>query len=267
LAAVLIGLAEKGYLIIEEAGQKDFIFHRVESTTNHPLETYEKEFLDGLFASGETVFLKKLKYTFTPTAERVKNLLYEAVHNEGYFVQRPDRVRVMYLVLAIGTGVLGFMVLVGGVESIMGTAPGIGLIVSAVMIALSSLAMPKRTAKGQQKLVEILGLKRVISLGAYRQELFEKHNYFTEILPYAIAFGLTKQWAKTVAKLHISQPIWYQSAMPFQPTNFSHSMSRLSTTTASTLTAVKSTAASSGGSGFSGGGSGGGFGGGGGGSW
>jgi uncharacterized membrane protein len=115
--------------------------------------------------------------------------------------------------------------------------------------------------------MEVLGLKRVISLGAYRQELFEKYNYFNEILPYAIAFGLTKQWAKAVADLDITAPNWYTGSGSFNPASFGKSMTHFSRTSASTMTAVKSTSASRGSSGFSGGSSGGGFGGGGGGSW
>jgi uncharacterized membrane protein len=135
------------------------------------------------------------------------------------------------------------------------------------MVLGFSQFMPRRTGKGRKFLLEILGLKRIIKLGSYRQEIYEKHNYFNEILPFAIAFGLTKQWAKTVKELSVPQPKWYQSYHPFTPVDFGRSMQVLASQSHS-LTTNPSKSASSGSSGFSSGGSsGGGFGGGGGGSW
>jgi uncharacterized membrane protein len=264
IAAILISLANKGAITITDEGKKKYRFNRTGKSV--ALKRYEQEFMDGMFGSADEVKLSDLKYSFTTTANKVRQQLYSTLTDEKYFVARPDRVRTLYAICGIALIFLGFKLMAAGQMMIWGISVGIGVMISGVLVLLFTRSMPRRTAKGRRVLEEVLGLKRVIELGAYRQEIFEKHNYFTEILPFAIAFGLTKQWAKAVEQLSIPKPEWYNGQGHFSSSDFSRSMNDLSKTSASTLTAVKSSA-SSGRSGFSGGSSGGGFGGGGGGSW
>jgi uncharacterized membrane protein len=94
---------------------------------------------------------------------------------------------------------------------------------------------------------------------------------FEELLPHAVAFGLTAQWAQAFQGVLHEMPTWYVSPYNtgFNPIYFSHDLNSINTNLASAaFTPPRSSGASGGGSGFSGGGfSGGGFGGGGGGSW
>lgn len=267
IAAILVAMAEKGMLQIIEDEKGKFVFRKVKRKDEIELRPYEETMLDALFKNRDEVALSSLKYTFAATIEKVSNQLYRDVVSSGYFVKQPDSVRKLYLSMG------GVLVLVGGILIALGSgwftgiSFGVGVVISGILCMIFAKSMPKRTSKGRQVLMDVLGLKRVIKLGAYRQELFEKYNYFNEILPYAIAFGLTKQWAKAVADLDITPPNWYTGSGSFNPALFGKSMTHFSHTSASTMTAVKSTNASRGSSGFSGGSSGGGFGGGGGGSW
>ena len=95
----------------------------------------------------------------------------------------------------------------------------------------------------------------------YRQQFNEKENIFEKFLPYAIMFGITKEWIKKMKivygdKFMAYYPVWYVGGNldHFDIDNF-----------ASTITAVSSavgTASGAGGAGGAGGGGGGGGGGG-----
>ncbi len=88
---------------------------------------------------------------------------------------------------------------------------------------------------------------------------------FMEYLPYAIALGVEKKWAKQFESITIPQPEWYKGAGPFVASGFANEISSLSNNINSSIS--KSTISSSGSGSMGGGFSGGGSGGGGGGSW
>ena len=132
--------------------------------------------------------------------------------------------------------------------------------------------MPKKTAKGIQVLREILGLEEYIrraEVGRIEFAAAEKH--FEELLPYAMAFGLTEVWTKAFEGLLREPPSWYEGRFPtFVPYYLGWRLLTFQQVAYTTATARPRSAGGgwSGGSGFSGGGfSGGGMGGGGGGAW
>jgi len=90
---------------------------------------------------------------------------------------------------------------------------------------------------------------------------------FEKLLPFAVAFGVERIWAKRFESLHIAPPSWYRS---YSTTRFNsmmlvNSLNSSFRTVATSATPTRSSTGHS--SGFSGGFSGGGGGGGGGGSW
>jgi uncharacterized membrane protein len=90
---------------------------------------------------------------------------------------------------------------------------------------------------------------------------------FEKLLPYAVAFGVEKVWAKRMEGIPFQQPSWYA---PYSSGNlnaavFTNSLSQSMSKVTSSMTPTSSSSGFS--SGFSGGSSGGGGGGGGGGSW
>lgn len=134
------------------------------------------------------------------------------------------------------------------------------------MIILVLLSRKRRTRKGYEALDHLKGFKQFLEVTEKQRYIF--HNapqkspeQFMEYLPYAIAFGVEKEWAKTFEGIAIPNPNWYDggnSTTAFSAISLSQSLGGFSS----------SLAASSGSSPSSGGGSsGGGSGGGGGGSW
>ncbi len=268
IAATVVDLAVRGYLRIEEVSKSgmlkaaDYRLIWVNKDTSK-LEDYESMLLLALFGkskAGDSVLLSELKFHFTSHLSKIRDSLHEHLTKNGLFPRRPDKVIGFYRVI-------GFIIVFLGLAAFsQSLAWGLALLVSGILILIFSKAMPRKTAKGRKEYLRVLGLRNFISLGAYREQLWEKANLFEEVLPYAIAFNLTHKLAAAFAKINVSPPNWYKGSGPFNLNSFAYAMEDFTKQTTTTLPATRS--ASSGGSGFGGGGfGGGGFGGGGGGSW
>ncbi|MBU0613992.1 DUF2207 domain-containing protein [Patescibacteria group bacterium] len=140
--------------------------------------------------------------------------------------------------------------------------------IGSLVVFIFAFFMPKKTQKGTDIVRKVLGFKLFIHTAErYRAQWQEKENIFEEVLPYAIAFGEVKKWAKAFKDLEFKNPSWYESSVPFSSADvFSVNLLGAVSAVNSATMPKPSSSASSGGS-FGGGSSGGGFGGGGGGSW
>ena len=243
--STIVDLARRGYLKIAEPKNREFhLIKDAPRTRSAALLPFEKTLYEGLFADGEDVEIKKIKL-YTTTAA-VQKELYALLVTHGYFTKNPNSTRLKYYGLgSIGLFTLNF--------------------VMAFIAFVFGRVMPRKTLLGAQTAKQAEGLKNFLT-SQERQLNFqgEKQMLFEKLLPYAIAFGVEKQWAKRFEKFDLKNPDWYEgsSSSHFNTVLFASSISH-----SYSSFAVASTPPSSSGSGFSGGSSGGGGGGGGGGSW
>jgi len=130
--------------------------------------------------------------------------------------------------------------------------------------------MRRRTHAGAEMLWELNGFKLYLGkTDKYRMEFYEKANIFEKYLPYAIAFGLTKQWLKRMHDVYQARgqnmtvwPWYVGSAHSLNSFNdFTDSIDSMIGSFSNTVGSSPSSSSSSGGGGFSGGGGGGGGGG------
>ena len=143
----------------------------------------------------------------------------------------------------------------------------IAAVITFIIIALFAQIMPARTETGTRALENVLGFEeflRRVEGDTLKRVIIGHPELFDKYLPYAMAFGVEKQFARAFEGIYTQPPQWYvgPSVMNFNVSHFSTSMTNLSTVAATTMA---SSPRSSGGSGFGGGGSSGGGGGGGGG--
>jgi len=272
ISATIVDLAVHGYLRIGEkkADKKSvYWFEKLKDFEgDKELVEYEKEILRGIFGKSEIEFLDNLKNKFYKHLEKIRDRLYEQMKAEGYFVERPDKVKIRYA--GVGGGILGasiFILVLSQLTLFWLVIPV--LVLGTFLLALSPF-MPKKTAAGTEAIRRASGFKLFISKAEkYHQQFNERINRFDQFLPYAMVFGVVDKWVKAFEKLGIEppQPGWYVAPYAFNAGAFSSSMGRMGSAFASTLPSTP-TQAGGGGSGFGGGGfSGGGFGGGGGGGW
>ena len=277
ITATLVDLAVRGFLRIEEQ-QNPKLFGLFGGGTTYTLlrlkpadglAGHERAVFDGIFSHGDHVPLDELKDEFYTRLGPIRNAIYDQLKRSGFYQNRPDKVKQVWL----GCGI-GFAILVGVGGAFVAAAflltPVsfvIAAIVSGIILVIFAQIMPARTEAGTRTLEQVLGfeefLRRVESDNLKRvivghPELFDKY------LPYAMAFGVERQFARAFEGIYTQAPQWYvgPSMMNFNVGHFSSSMSHLSTVASTTMS---SSPRSSSGSGFGGGGSSGGGGGGGGG--
>ena len=234
ITAGIVYLAEQGFIKIRKTEKKVLFFFEVDDYEIELLKstadlegTFEKEVLSLVFYNsfevGSKISLSDLRNNYTQAQENYKKIL------ELKIALRDD--------LKKNNFFTGFII-------------------------------ERRTRKGYEALDHLKGFKDFLSVTESQRYIF--HNapernaeHFMEFLPYAIAFGVEKQWAKTFEGITIPNPDWYDgggSVSTFNTVSLTQSLGAFSTAFASS--------SGTGGSASSGGGSsGGGSGGGGGGSW
>lgn len=274
ISAELIYLAQQGYLTITKQETKtllvfsgtDYELNKIKEV-DEKLSPLDKKLFEALFKGRSAVKLSELKKdtSFTKEWLAVQSETYKKLVTAGYLKRNPQTTKGLWVVGAIVFGFGGSMLL----GTILGGLAVFSIIVSALIILIFGVLMPARTAKGSVAREHILGLKDYLSVA--EKDRLKFHNapeknpkIFEALLPFAMALGVEKQWAKQFEDIYKQNPSWYNdsSGAMFNAAVFSSSISSFSSSMNSAMTT-----ASSGGSGFSGGGSGGGGGGGGGGSW
>lgn len=285
VTAMLVDLAVRGFLVIEETEEEKFLglikerdyVLEVRRADFEGLKSHERKLLRAVFGRpsvGERVAMSDLENEFYKDLPGIKDRIFEELMERKYYRGRPDKVLGVWIAIAVASGLI---VGAGGTAlgAAIGMAPlttiGAGILTGLVVLGFG-IFMPARTVAGTRALEAALGfeefLQRVESDRFKRMitgpEMFERY------LPYAMALGVEKKWAAAFEDLYKEPPDWYRGTgyRGFHPTIF---VSDLNGMTQHAATAMTSAPRSSGGSGFSGGGgggfSGGGFGGGGGGAF
>jgi Predicted membrane protein (DUF2207) C-terminal domain/Predicted membrane protein (DUF2207) N-terminal domain len=280
ITASIVDLAVRGYLHIAETqnerffglmSSRDYTFTLKKSRDGwNDLKQHERDLLDALFPGSSTsVNLSELKNKFYTHLPGLRNELYGRLVRDGFYTGRPDRVRLLYIILGLVVGaaiavVSSSIMLSLGMQPVTGIAAGI---LSGLIVIGFGWFMPSRTPRGTRELEKVLGFREFLSRveGNRLERMVKTPEMFERFLPYAMALGVEDTWAKAFEGIYTTPPSWYTGpggVGTFRPSVFTHNLGVMSTAAATTMSSAPR---SSGGSGFSGGSSGGGFGGGGGG--
>ena len=280
ITATLVDLAVRGYLQVEEYEEnklfglfsgRGYALRRLDPPADAPPPApHEQRMLDGLFLRlGERVVLSDLKEEFYTELPGIKAGIFDRLLGRGFYHARPDTVRTRWMIAAV---ICGGVIGVGGAMMsagfLMTPVPFIlaGVLVGGILLWFS-LIMPARTEAGTRALEQVLGfeefLRRVESEN-YKRVIIGHPELFDRFLPFAMAFGVERTWARAFEGIYTQPPTWYvgPSVTHFNVSTFSGHLTQMASVAGSTLTSAPRT---SGGSGFGGGGSSGGGGGGGGG--
>ncbi len=272
VTASIVDLAVRGYLTITDQpgflGSHDWLLTKKEADEN-ALLPYERTLLNGLFEGRSEVKVSELKGKFRSTLQAVEGQVVSDAMSRRLFTANPNVARGGWGCLGVG------VLLLGGVATyFLGIALGWGLVGLAVVLVggvlvATAMNMSQRSAAGRELLLKTLGFRLYMDTAEkYRQQFAEKAEIFTQLLPYAIVFGVVSKWAKAFEGIDTSQAnsSWYVGNAPFQAALLSSSLQSMNNSISSAISASPPSSGSS--SGFGGGGSsGGGGGGGGGGSW
>lgn len=267
LPAEIIALAIQGYIKIHQKETKVLFItnkdYELELLKPLPLTAPEidRSLVAALFGGTTTVNLSTLDSGFATENMKLHTLAYKEMTDKGYFVVSPIISRIIFYAGSGALAVFGLLLaiyfLVGFVGFVSFLAPGaIGL--------LFAFIMPVKTKAGAIMKEDLLGLKMYIQVAEIDRIKF--HNApakspekFEELLPYAIVFGLEKQWAEEFKDVYKTTPDWYDGN--FSTFSIIALTSDLGNFSDAAIASVVSNTSSGMGGGFSGGGGGGGGGG------
>lgn len=275
LSASIINLAVNKLIKIEKTVEgkvfksTDYVLTKLDSKYQ-PLAG-EKSLLDTLFGSGNEVKMSDLKNKFYKNLPDITEASKNYLIGKKWLIASSRTWQYTFIFFAIAFGVLA------GVASSFDIYLMLALIISAVIIVIFSFLMTRRSQEGAKLNQRIKGFKLYMDTAEkYRQRFNEKENYlpagrqvFEKFLPYAIMFGMTKEWIKKMKDIYGEKyfagyhPVWFYGAAfsNFNVDSFSSELDSMTSSMASTISSSPSPSGSGGG-GFSGGGGGGGGGGG-----
>ncbi|MEW5980987.1 MAG: DUF2207 domain-containing protein [Acidobacteriota bacterium] len=286
ITATIVDLAVRGFLRIEEKQEERFfgLFNATEYTLSlmkpagewTELRPHETHMLSNLFSTThrgsaalpaqpiDSVDVSDLKNRFYKHVPTIKEHVVKGLIGHGYYRRRPDQIKRWFFLAAGIVAVLSIMA--SDILDLGGTGVIAGFL-SAIVIAVFGWFMPARTIKGARALERVLGFEDFLDKveGDRYERLKSTPHMFERYLPFAMALGVERNWAKAFDGIYTTQPAWYVGGHypVFRAQAFTSSLHGL---TQSAGSAMISAPRSSGGSGSGGGGfSGGGFGGGGGG--
>ena len=224
----------------------------------------------GVFSGqGDEVDLDDLKNEFYKEIPPIRDAIFDRLKGSGFYQDRPDKTKQKWIGIAVGVALL---IGVGGTYlsklTLLTPVPfAIAGLVSGLIVAIFAQIMPARTEAGTRALEHVLGFEeflRRVESEQLKRVIIGHPELFDKYLPYAMAFGVEKQFARAFEGIYTEPPRWYvgPSIVNFNVGHFSSSMSHLSTVASTTMSSAPR---SSSGSGFGGGGGSGGGGGGGGG--
>lgn len=274
--AGIINLAVKGLMKITEIPTKnifvpkDFVFQKTGDSLEG-LPTSEKLLLERLFSGKDEVKLSSLRNKFYQDEQDIQKL----VQSE---LKLQNLIDMTGLYISLGL-IIGGLTVFGGLTFLVigliasGFNLGLllyGLILSVIVCIIFGLIMTRQPEKGAKLARRIKGFKMyMLKAEKYRQQFNEKENIFERFLPYAIMFGITKQWINNIKNIYGEEyyrsymPAWFigSSLASFDASSMNSVITGLSNSMSTTL-ASNPSSSGSGGGGFSGGGGGGGGGGG-----
>ena len=92
-----------------------------------------------------------------------------------------------------------------------------GSIVSVIIVWVFAPHMPQRTAKGAQEQRKWQAFRNYLKDLTRFQDMASAKENFEKYLPYAVAFGVEKDWVRRFEGLTVSSPDWYHPPI-FLPT-------------------------------------------------
>ncbi len=226
IVASIVDLARRGVIRmreVEEPGflgigeRRDYVFELVDA--GRSLRPYEETLLKKLFGGRDKRRLSELKEKFYTAIPELKEQLYKEVVREGFFRSNPERTRRLYSGLGIAGIILAFILgffAAAILSKYSGAAilPPIGLGFTFLTLTILGRFMPRKTREGSTAAAKWRAFRRYLASIEKYTNLKEAKEIFERYLPYAIVFGLEKDWIRKFAAVGTPAPSWYY---PYPP--------------------------------------------------
>ncbi|HEU5187076.1 MAG TPA: DUF2207 domain-containing protein, partial [Candidatus Saccharimonadales bacterium] len=260
ISAQLIDLAVRHFVKVYEIKSKQVLGHKTEYQLElvgdfTKLLPEEQDVLKMVFTElhvGAKTVMSKTSGSLAAESTKLGARIALQLEHTGYFRIDPNKARAPYIIGGVVVGAAGFFFLPWGW----------GFVAAGLVLGLSSIGMPARTAKGVALREHLLGLKMYMQLaeadrltvlqsphGRLTQKIDTGDNrqlvkLYERLLPYAMLFGIEKEWAKQFAHLYKEEPQWYHGSGVFNAVVFAGAVSSFSSATTASFTASTSSSGS-----------------------
>jgi uncharacterized membrane protein YgcG len=221
--AVVLDLARRGYIVIEESRDKAgflgiatsrFVFKRTDKPIEE-LRRFEQVLMQRLFEGQLERTLESLRNKFYLYVPELERLMYQAALDEGLFDRSPANVRAAW---SSGGGALLIMGLVTGFLS-LGYLQTVSVFLFCAPAALALVGfgitvfgsyMPAKTEKGALEAAKWRSFNTYMRNLERYASIDEASARLADYIPYAIAFGMSSVWLARFRDVSVSEvPPWY----------------------------------------------------------
>ncbi len=217
IIATIVDLARRGYLEITDTEKKGMlgkattIFTRTKGFDD--LAGYEAKVAKSLFDSKhpDQVTSAQLKNNFYTHIQPITNEIYRQVTSTGMFQSNPNKARSKWFGYGFGLAVLlGIITFILYTTDVTGWGWFMaGSVISVIIVWAFAPHMPQRTAKGAHEQRKWQSFRNYLKDLTRFQDMATAKENFEKYLPYAIAFGVEKDWVRRFEGLTVSSPDWY----------------------------------------------------------
>src|SRR6202035_1745934 len=227
ITATIVDLAVRGYVTIEEKesqhmmglySNKEYVFHLNKKPADWKgLKSHELLLLAGIFANGASpdVELSALQNEFYKKLPGIRDAIFDALMERGYFQHRPDYVRSGFVGGGIAMSVVLFL-MGNALAQKMGMAPApflVAAFLSGAIIVGFGWFMPARTAEGAKALAGVLGFEDFLTHveSDHMSRISQTPETFEKYLPFAMALGVEKKWVGAFQNIYTQPPSWFRA--------------------------------------------------------
>lgn len=196
IAATIINLAVNGHLKIEKIeknglfSRKDYKFIKEDKETTDLYKAEEKLFSQIFYGNKSEVKLSQLK-----NSNRIR--LTEIFKDTSSDLKKRGIIDKYGMIIGI------FMIIISFILFTVLSSVNIIVAFSAFSFFIFGLLMRRLTKKGSEISHKIKGFKLYMkTVEKHRARFYEKEGIMEKFLPYAILFGITKQWLKSMKNMY-----------------------------------------------------------------
>jgi Predicted membrane protein (DUF2207) len=165
-------------------------------------------------APRNSVSLSDAQNRFFLHLARIRDAIFEGLVADGYYGNRPDRIRMIYAMKGVLLGLL--MAVIGAALALVTRTAPLVLILTGLLAGVVVLGfgwfLPARTTTGAQALAKVLGFREF--LGRVEKDHIERleksPDLFEKYLPYAMALAVENRWTQAFANITVPAPGWYR---------------------------------------------------------
>jgi uncharacterized membrane protein len=219
IVATVVDLARRKALSITEVKEEgffrmstDFIYRR--EVEDVPISPFERQLMTDIFGSGHEKKLSKLKNHFYKDIPGIKSAMYDDLVARGYYRTTPEAVRTKFGCIGgaamIVAGLLAVLLIFLFIDlSFAAICPGIGLFGIAVSMLVAARYMPRKTDAGAEAAARWKAFKEYLRNIDKYADVEAQKEIWDRWLPYAIAFGIDKDYIRKFEGVNAPAPGWY----------------------------------------------------------